>query len=264
MLAICRSPIKWVGGKSKLVSILLSQIPEHEGYVEVFGGAGWLLFAKSSSKWEILNDLDSNLYNFWNVIQHSKDEFINSFKYEIISRAKFDEFKEIYINKNYKDDIHRAHIFYYLLMAGSGASLPNGGGSGFGTAKDKNRLNLDRMPKDIESAHSRLKRVTIECNDFRKIFKSYDNESTFFYLDPPYRNTKRSSYPVGKFTDNDYMDLADICNSIKGKFLLTINDDIYIRTLFKDFNISPVNVYYSTSSNNSGRKNYPELLIKNY
>lgn len=264
MLIICRSPIKWVGGKSKLLKFLLPLIPEHKGYVEVFGGAGWLLFAKSESKWEILNDLDSNLSNFWHTIQCSKDEFIDSFKYEIISRTRFDQFKQAYINKEYENSIHQAHILYYLLMAGSGASLPDGGGSGFGTAKDKNRLNLSRIESDIENAHSRLKNVTIECNDFRKIFKSYDSESTFFYLDPPYRNTKRSSYPVGDFTDSDYIDLANHCKSIKGKFLLTINDDLFIRDLFENFNISPIDVFYSSSTNKCGRKKYPELIIKNY
>ena len=69
------SPIKWVGGKSKSLKYLLPLIPDHEGYVEVFGGAGWLLFAKPPSKWEILNDLDENLSNFWNVIQENEKEF---------------------------------------------------------------------------------------------------------------------------------------------------------------------------------------------
>lgn len=161
MLIICRSPIKWVGGKSKLVKILCPLIPKHKGYVEVFGGAGWLLFAKSKSKWEVLNDLDYNLYNFWHTVQYSKNEFINSFKYEIISRAKFNEFKYAYINKKYENSIHQAHVLYYLLMAGSGASLPDGGGSGFGTAKDKSRLNLNRIHIDIENTHSRLKKVPI-------------------------------------------------------------------------------------------------------
>ena len=36
-----KSPLKWVGGKSKMVKTLLPMIPEHKCYVEVFGGAGW-------------------------------------------------------------------------------------------------------------------------------------------------------------------------------------------------------------------------------
>ena len=45
-----KSPIKWVGGKSKLVEKLIPLIPEHKCYVEVFGGAGWMLFSKDKSK----------------------------------------------------------------------------------------------------------------------------------------------------------------------------------------------------------------------
>lgn len=34
------SPIKWVGGKSKLISDLIPMFPDHVCYVEVFGGGG--------------------------------------------------------------------------------------------------------------------------------------------------------------------------------------------------------------------------------
>ncbi len=196
-----KSPIKWVGGKSKLAKRLVSLFPNHEGYVEVFGGAGWVLFAKdkSTSKWEVLNDLDDNLYNFWYVIKNHRIEFTESFKFEIISRTQFNEYKEIYRSKSYQDNIEKAHILYYLLKAGSGASLPDGGGCGFGAAKDQNRLRIDKISEDIKSAHSRVINVTIECKDFREIINFYDSDTTLFYLDPPYRNTQRSSYPVGKF-----------------------------------------------------------------
>ena len=59
-----KSPIKWVGGKSKLVKTLLPLIPKHKCYVEVFGGAGWMLFGKEKSSVEILNDFDNGLMNF--------------------------------------------------------------------------------------------------------------------------------------------------------------------------------------------------------
>jgi DNA adenine methylase len=43
------APIKWVGGKYKLRKRIVELIPEHSCYVEVFGGAGWILFAKDPS-----------------------------------------------------------------------------------------------------------------------------------------------------------------------------------------------------------------------
>lgn len=259
-----KSPIKWVGGKSKLLKVLLPLIPEHKGYVEVFGGAGWLLFGKEKSKWEVLNDLDDNLMNLWEVIKNNKDEFISSFDYVLVSRKTFNEYKDIYKSKSYKDEVHQAQVLYYLLKAGVGASLPDGGGCGFGIAKDSSRLRLNDIENDINSAHERLKNVTIENRSFEKLIDSFDSEDTFFYLDPPYRKTARSSYPVGEFTDEMYEILHKKCVGMKGKFLLTINDDEYIRDLFKDFNIINHEVYYGVSKQEKGRVNFKELIITNY
>jgi DNA adenine methylase len=259
-----KSPIKWIGGKSKSLKYLLPLIPPHEGYVEVFGGAGWLLFGKVPSKWEVLNDLDNNLSNFWNVLKSHENEFIKSFDFEVISRTIFNDYKKIYITKEYNDNIHQAHILYYLLKAGSQSSLPDGGGSGFGRCKGKSRLRLDKVPTDIIRSHERLITVTIECQDFRDIINFYDTEKTFFYLDPPYRNSSRHSYPVGKFTDDDYTDLYNFCSNMKGDFLLSINDDPFINSLFSKFNITKTKVPYSGSPKQKVRKKYPELIITNY
>lgn len=259
-----KSPIKWVGGKSKSLKYLLPLIPPHEGYVEVFGGAGWLLFGKEPSKWEVLNDLDNNLSNFWNILKNHENEFIKSFDFEVISRTIFNEYKQIYNTKEYIDNIHQAHILYYLLKAGTSAKLPDGGGSGFGRCKGKSRLHLEKLPKDIIMSHERLINVTIECQDFKDIIKFYDTEKTFFYLDPPYRNASGSSYPVGKFTDDDYNDLYNFCSNMKGNFLLSINDDPFINSLFSKFIIKKTNVPYSVSTKQKGRENYPELIITNY
>lgn len=258
------SPIKWVGGKARLVNKLLPLIPEHKGYAEVFGGAGWLLFAKEPAKWEILNDLDNNLMNLWNVIKKYPDKFIKSFDYTLVSRDLFNQYKEKYKNNDYKDEIEQAHILYYLLKAGVGASLPDGGGCGFGAAKDKSRLRISKIPDDINNAYERLKTVTIECADFRRIFKTYDSKDTFFYIDPPYRNTTRSSYPVGDFTDDDYIALANICRDLNGKFLLTINNDNFIKNIFKDFYIINHEVYYGICKTDNGRRSFDELIITNY
>lgn len=254
-----KSPIKWVGGKSKLANILLPMFPEHKGYVEVFGGAGHMLFSKEPAKrWEILNDFDGELMNFWSVIKNHKYQFMHSFEYTLVSRELFNEYKEIFKNKSETDCIKRAHIFYYLVKAGFGADLSS---PCFGTAKDRSRLRLEQIEEDINQAYLRLLKVTIENDDFRNIIKRYDSSETFFYFDPPYRKTKE--YKV-KFNDNDYRDLADMCKNIQGKFLLTINDDVFIREIFKDFIITDHEVYYGICKDQNGRQNFKELIITNY
>lgn len=59
-----RPPIPWFGGKQLMSGRLLPLFPEHRTYVEVFGGAGALLFGKNPSAVEVYNDLDSDLVNW--------------------------------------------------------------------------------------------------------------------------------------------------------------------------------------------------------
>jgi len=54
--------------------------------------------------------------------------------------------------------------------------------------------------------------------------------------------------------------LADILKSIDGKFLLSYNDDSFIRSLYKDFIIEEIEAPYSFN----GRRRKTELLIRNY
>ena len=253
------SPIKWVGGKSKLSNLLLPLFPEHKGYVEVFGGAGYMLFAKEPSKWEVLNDFDGNLMNFWSVVKAAPDQFIDSFNYTLVSRATFDRYKEKYKNNDFDDAIEKAHVFYYLVKSGFGADMKN---PVFGTGKDRNRLRLEQIKDDINDAHKRLLKVTIENKSFEDVFRIYDSTETFLYLDSPYRNTKQ--YSVGRFTDEQYDLLAECCKKAQGKWLYTINDDDYIRELFKGFNIITHDVYYSVCKSQSGRQDFKELIITNF
>jgi DNA adenine methylase len=253
------SPIKWVGGKLKLAKILLPLFPEHKGYVEAFGGSGYMLFAKKPSKWEILNDFDSHLMNFWSVIKNAPDQFISSFDYILVSRETFDAYKLKYKNNNFEDAIEKAHVFYYLVKAGFGADMKN---PIFGTGKDRNRLRLEQIEPDIKEAYQRLLKVTIENKSFEDVFRIYDSPDTFFYLDSPYRNTKQ--YATGKFTDEHYKLLANCCKNTKGKWLYTINEDEYIRELFKGFNFIDHKVYYSVCKTENGRQDFNELIITNY
>ncbi len=62
-----RSFLPYFGGKSRLVSTITPLLPPHHCYVEVFGGAGWLLFGKEESPVEILNDISKDLVTLYRV-----------------------------------------------------------------------------------------------------------------------------------------------------------------------------------------------------
>jgi site-specific DNA-adenine methylase len=70
-----KSPIKWKGGKSHSVKTIVPIIPEHKCYVEPFFGGGWVFFAKEKSKVEVINDINSQLVNFYEVLRTQPKEF---------------------------------------------------------------------------------------------------------------------------------------------------------------------------------------------
>jgi DNA adenine methylase len=75
-----RSPIKWVGGKSKLRKQIIEYLPPqgmYTCYVEVFGGAGWVLFGKEPSPVEVLNDIDEELIHFYRILRNRTDDLVN-------------------------------------------------------------------------------------------------------------------------------------------------------------------------------------------
>ena len=86
----------------------------------------------------------------------------------------------------------------------------------------------------IEQAHRRLARVVIENKDFEKLIRHYDRPESLFYCDPPYHCTEGYYSNIGEdgFTEKDHIRLRDALMSIQGKFLLSYNDDPFVRELY--------------------------------
>ena len=73
-----RSFIGWIGGKSHLKNQIISLIPSGcNRYIEVCGGAGWVLFGKDKIKGqiEVFNDIDGDLINLYKQIKTTVQHF---------------------------------------------------------------------------------------------------------------------------------------------------------------------------------------------
>ena len=100
--------------------------------------------------------------------------------------------------------------------------------------------------------------------------KHYDRASSFFYLDPPYHETEGFYKNIGEdgFTEADHLRLRDalLSPNFQGKFLLSYNDDAFVRELYD----APRIWLLETTRLNGLRQRYesgaqfPELLIANY
>lgn len=256
-------PLNYLGGKSRLAAKIIPRIPaDHVCYCEPFVGAAWVLFSKPPSKAEVINDRDGELVTFWRVIQNHLQAFMEYFKYAVISRKLFD--LENRKNPETLTDIQRAVRYYYLQRLSFGGKVA---GRTFGTsATQPGRLNLTCMEETLLEVHWRLERVTIEHLDGIACVERYDRPETFFYIDPPYYHLSQGY--AHKFTDSDFERLRDCLCKVKGRFLLSINDDPAIRKLFRSFSQHRVSLSYSVGNTRSvsDTRSKPrfELFVMNY
>ena len=84
--------ISWIGGKKLLRDEILARLPPHyDKYIEVFGGAGWVLFRKPpDKKIEVYNDFNSNLVNLFRCVRDKPDKLKYKLRYVLNSREDFD------------------------------------------------------------------------------------------------------------------------------------------------------------------------------
>lgn len=253
-----RSVLSYQGGKSRLAATIVKQIPDHSCYCEPFCGACWILFSKKPSTSEVINDLDSELSNFWRVLQNHITAFLDYYKYAVTSRKLF----EIEDRKDPSTltDIQRASRYFYLQRHAFGGKVD---GRTFGTSTTAGGpLNLTDMEERLLEIHWRLKRVWIEHMDACDCIRRYDRAHTFFYIDPPYYDTAGYSVP---FEPQDYESLGAALSNIKGKFILSLNDHPEVRRIFKGFKFTEVTLKYSIGRSAASReKERAEVLIQNY
>ncbi len=250
------SPLAYIGGKSKLSETIIKMIPEHKAYCEVFAGAAWVFFRKDPSKYEVINDLDSELVAFYRVLQNHLEEFLKQFKWLLSSREWFEDWKRQQ-GAGGLTDIQKAARYYYLQRHAFGGKVK---GKTFGTAPLRNpRINLMRIEEEMSEVYLRIAGVTIENLPWQELLKRYDREETFFYLDPPYW---KAPYYKHNLELSDYQAMAEALSGLHGKFVLSINDRSEIREIFKEFAIQKVSLNYSVAKekNTVGK----ELLIMNY
>ncbi|MGN0107818.1 MAG: DNA adenine methylase [Hominilimicola sp.] len=245
--------IKWIGGKRILRKRIIEEFPaEVERYIEVFGGAGWVLFGKDKhAPFEVFNDIDGDLINLYRCIKYHAPALQEELKYIIHSREIF---------KNYVSQLHAEGLTdiqraarYYIIIRGS-----------FGACKENFATDVTNLSGKIDyltEIQERLRRVVIEHSDFEKLIKTYDRPGALFYLDPPYYAVEK--YYNSDFSLSDHERLFNVLTGIKGKFVLSYNADKAILERYKDFNIIPV-TRFNTLSATANNTEYKEVIIKNF
>jgi len=247
-------PLPWIGGKRRIAKRLVALLPPHQTYVEPFCGGAQVFFHKEPSPVEVLNDLDGELVNFLRVCQLHHPELVRFLQYSVPSRSWFAWYEGQ--DPATLTDVQRAARFFYL-QKNSFAGRIHGRNFHYAVEKPSN-YNGSRFPALLAAVAERLNRVQIESWPYEKVIERYDRPGTLFYIDPPYVSAPWYRF---NFVDSDFQLLADRLSTIKGRFLLSINDCELSREAFAGFHAQEISfAYTSTRSVPTVR----ELLFSNY
>lgn len=212
-----RTPITYYGGKQQLASTIVKAIPKHKIYVEPFVGGGAVFFSKEPSEVEVINDINSEMINFYQQVKNNFSILEQEVKISLHSRDLHRRAAVIYSNPDMFDPMKRAWAVWVLASQSFGSQLD--GTFGYDrSGQTSKKISSKRETFTLDYA-IRLQNVQIECADALRIIRSRDTKGTFFYCDPPYYNSDMGHYDG--YTIEDFELLLKLLESIEGHFLLS-------------------------------------------
>ena len=247
-----------IGRKNKIARKIVANFPDHKNYIETFFGAGGLFFNKPKAKNNFLNDLDGEVYNFWNMFREHKDDLVKLYEVIPYHEMIFEQWKK----QEEIDPIFRALRFVYL----SNFSLMGK----MCTMKYRTNCNpKGNFLKMAESTFRMIGDVNFMCTDFRKVFrkigfesksKANDLASTFIYNDPPYLDTD-NNYNTPSWTKPDFVALVNSNIDWGVKFAISERNNPFVidTAEMHDLYITPIQ-----NRKNAISGSCAEILITNY
>jgi DNA adenine methylase len=261
---ICISPLRYAGGKSKAIGLILENLPklkEKKVISPFFGGGSVELCLSQMLGIEVIGyDIFNMLVNFWNVLINHKDEFVNELAKFDINEEEFTYNRHVLLNYwekikpsdlNYKtknkillkpedltkldNNIITQAVYYYYNMTLSYGPMFLGWPS-------SNEINKDKFKRRIEKIKElNFINLQVNCGSFEEVLEKHPND--FLFLDPPYyldgdSKMFKGMYPNCNFAIHhnsfDHVKLAEILKNHKGGFLMTYNNCSAIRNLYNN------------------------------
>lgn len=228
---------KYPGGKWKIAKWIISNIPEHRSYLEVFFGSGAVLFNKPRSPIETVNDLDDNVVNLFEWIRKDPERLAHEIYWTPYARQVFEGAFGGEFRGESNESLEKAVNFYIRLNMGYGFRT-TGERVGWrndirGREKAYAAIEWSDLPKRIMQAAERLRGVQIEHQPAIKLIQRYNFLDVCIYADPPYvPNTRGKKQYRYEMDETDHEELLDTLLDHKGPVILSgYENELYNKRL---------------------------------
>ena len=256
---LAKTCLRYPGGKfygrKKILPVVNTL---HKEYREPFLGGASIFLAKQLSEYNWINDIDSELINFYQVISKSETRIMlyNLLHNEKANKKRHIEVKNMFVNSS----VNKAFKFFYLNRTSFSGIMVNprwGYLLGSSTPPNKWIEIIDRIAEKFEF-------IQITNLDFEKVIShnsEYKNHEVLLYVDPPYYKASKDIY-VHQFNYDDHIRLAKVLKQTKFNFVLSYDNVSEIREIYDWAIIKNCTWKYFMSE--SRRLDGKELLITNF
>jgi len=248
--------LRRLGNKKKIAKEIQKYFPPHKIYIEPFFGAGGMFFNKPKAKYNIVNDLDSDVFNLFNVVMNQKEELEKAFYMMSIHSDLLKYWK----GNEETEPIKKALRFLFLsnlTFMGTGEAMRY-------TAKKQEYP--QNFKKYLEETQGKLFDVHFNNTDCNKFIKNIsfqrdgrnDEAKTLIYCDPPYLGTN-DNYS-NSFTEEQSKELFDTLEETGCKFSMSEFDHPFILKQAKQRNLNVIII--GERQNLKNRRT--EIFVTNY
>lgn len=187
-----RAPVKYFGGKGKMLARLLPLIPSGgRPYVEPYCGAASVFFARDPAPVEVINDLDGDVVNLFRCLQDRQtfEELRHRIMWTPYARAEFARALDV-LKDDAAPSVDRAWAFFVAKnqsLNGTPKTIGDWGRtfvSARGMAGESNSWIMRQSM--LDAWRWRLLHAQIDNRDALEVIRYWDTPDTVYYLDPPY------------------------------------------------------------------------------
>lgn len=249
-----------------------------------------MLLGKEPSRFEVYNDIEGELVNFFRVVKNRPAELLLELNLlPLNSREEFASWLHFHDGGNeptvhlpdqveiidsttpayllneaekLKASLRKRSDYRDVRQAAAYLMRVRNSYSSAGRSFACQPFNVRTLFEQIWEMAFRLENVIIEQQSFEVLIPHYDREDSFFYGDPPYYD---SEYVYdAEFNWDHHVLLRDTLAQCKGKWLISQVDCPEIRYLFKEFEILDFTRIHPMVQKYTPGKQFGELLIGNY
>ncbi len=244
--------LRRLGNKSAIAHKIIPHFPPHKIFVEPFFGAGGMFFNKPKAKYNIVNDLDSDVFNLFQVVMNQKEELEKAFYMMPIHSDLLEYWKKNEETEPIKKALRIVFLSNNTMMGTESKSRFISGN------------NKQVFLKYLDITQELLFDVLFSNEDCVKFLKSIgfrndrEKEQTFIYSDPPYLETN-DNYS-NSFTEQDSFDLFEANQKTGCKWAMSEFNHPFILDQAKERGLNVITI--GERQNLKNRR--IEILVTNY